>query len=120
MEKEVFVLEFSPEEASLGAKYAKEKYGIQLNTCILQARTTLVLRRMHSERPECFADAKRNVLDVADIHPWDNIFKVWDSALSKMFSQRNVEKKARARARRKLSLAVTVIREKNGQFAWKF
>ena len=118
--EEVFVLEFSDDEASFGAKYAKKEYGLSLDESKLKARATKILKRMHAEKPEKFPAARFNVLSDANIHPWDNNYGAWAGALGKMFNQRNSKKKTRDK-KRKLSIpTVPVTQEEDGQLAWKF
>jgi hypothetical protein len=113
--EEIMILEFSREEASLGARYAREKHsGYRLDESLLRSRANSILRDM-KEHKKSFEEARKNVLEKAGFFPWTNGYSALKSALGEMFSRRSATKHKFHK-----SPTIPTIMEENGQRAWKF
>jgi len=124
---EVFILEFSHDEATLGAAHAKKKWpNFFLDISRLQAYGNNILKRGIQEKPEKPPVAMENVLEEAGIS-WTDSYHAWKCALGKMLSARRSSHPKRSQKKTTcpsptpvIVPSVPIFTEPNGQNAWMF
>ena len=127
IQNEVEILEFSPEEVSLGVEHAAKKYGIRLDGRLVRVLANRILMEMR-EYDQLFEVVRNSVLERENVFPWSDDGPTWYSALGKMFSLRRVaQQKSHARKGLKMKRKVSphfkiprVMEEPNQQLAWRF
>ena len=89
--KEVQILEFSPEEAALGARYALEECRHRIKEERLRSVANRILLKMR-EFNKSFQISRKEILDEEGLFPWSYDGPAYNKALGKMFSERNAVK----------------------------